>query len=108
MQSFFHFSVDVYHTTFDWPTSSEVADRLETVAGNSEEEILNKLVNYHRHVEGIVTSFSSVHKIVNADQPKADVFSQGGLRSQKTFLYIRPHETVSWGLKVLSSVIYTQ
>ena len=47
------------------------------VAGNSEEEIVNKLVDYHRHIEGIMTSFTAVHKIVNADQPKADVFSQG-------------------------------
>lgn len=71
---------DIYHTTFDWPTSSEVANRLDMVAGNSEENVVNRLVDYHRHIEGIMTSFKSGHKVINADQPKADVFSQGRLK----------------------------
>ena len=56
-----------------------MANRLDMVAGNSEENVVNRLVDYHRHVEGIMTSFKSGHKVINADQPKADVFSQGGL-----------------------------
>ncbi|XP_041369348.1 adenylate kinase 8-like [Gigantopelta aegis] len=76
---------DVYHTTFDWPTSSIVQARLEEVVGNTEEEIVNRLVNYHRYIDGIRRCFSTVFKTINADQPKADVFSQA-----YTFLCSQP------------------
>ena len=68
---------DVYHTTFDWPTSSDIESRLQEVPGNSEREVIEKLVTYHRHIDGIIHCYDKVHKVVNADQPKADVFSQG-------------------------------
>ncbi|XP_013418058.1 adenylate kinase 8-like [Lingula anatina] len=67
---------DVYHTTFDWPSNAEVAGRLEPVPGNSEDELVNKLVVYHRHIEGLKTCYSKILKIINADQPKGDVFAQ--------------------------------
>ena len=67
----------MYHTTFDWPTSPVVQARLEEVVGNTEEEIVNRLVNYHRYIDGIQRCYSTVVKTINADQPKADVFAQG-------------------------------
>ena len=69
--------LDVYHTTFDWPTNSEVEKRLQPVEGYSEDELVDQLVVYHRHLDGIKQCYSSMSKTVNADQPKADVFSQG-------------------------------
>lgn len=67
---------DVYHTTFDWPPSTDIQNRLKEVEGYTEEDMINKLIVYHRHFEGILDCFKSVAKTVNADQPKADVFSQ--------------------------------
>jgi len=67
---------DVYHTTFDWPGNPEVQERLEEPAGLSEEEIVKQLVVYHRHIDGIVRCYSQSVRNINADQPKADVFSQ--------------------------------
>ncbi|XP_074646673.1 adenylate kinase 8-like isoform X2 [Tubulanus polymorphus] len=67
---------DVYHVSFDWPTSAEVVERLEEEVGNNEEELVEKLMVYHRHIEGIVDCFQKSTKFINADQPKSDVFSQ--------------------------------
>ena len=50
--------------------------RLKEVPGNSEEQMVEKLILYHRHIDGIINCYRSVHKSINADQPKADVFSQ--------------------------------
>ncbi|XP_064649202.1 adenylate kinase 8-like [Lineus longissimus] len=76
---------DVYHVTFDWPNNPEVESRLEEVTGNPEEEIIEQLIVYHRHIDGIMSSFEPVQKVINADQPKADVFSQ-----VMTFLQSQP------------------
>ncbi|XP_005108850.1 adenylate kinase 8 [Aplysia californica] len=67
---------DVYHTTFDWPGNPEVQERLEEPEGLSEEAMVNKLVLYHRHIDGILRCYDQVVRTVNADQPKADVYSQ--------------------------------
>ena len=45
--------------------------------GQSEPEMVAKLVEYHRHSDAISRCFTSTLKVINADQPKADVFSQG-------------------------------
>ena len=73
---------DVYHTTFDWPGNPEVQERLEEPEGQSEEAMVQRLVLYHRHLHGILRCYNQVVKTVNADQPKADVFSQGEAGSQ--------------------------
>jgi len=67
---------DVYHTTFDWPGNPEVQERLEEPAGLSEESVVKRLVLYHRHLHGILRCYGQVTRAINADQPKADVFSQ--------------------------------
>ena len=53
--------------------------------GYTEDDMINKLIVYHRHFEGILDCFKTVAKTVNADQPKADVFSQGN-----TFFLLNP------------------
>ena len=68
---------DIYHTTFDWPPQAEIQNRLEEGTGYSEEDMVNKLVEYHRHIDDIIMCNKKVVKTINADQPKADVFSQG-------------------------------
>ncbi|ELT89859.1 hypothetical protein CAPTEDRAFT_200548 [Capitella teleta] len=76
---------DIFHTTFDWPTSSDVADRLKEVPGYSESEITERLVIYHRHIDGILEAYKANLHTFNADQPKADVCSQ-----VMTFLHSKP------------------
>lgn len=70
-------STDIYHTTFDWPPNGEIQNRLEETPGYTEEDMVNKLIEYHRHIDEILECYKKVVKTVNADQPKADVFSQG-------------------------------
>ncbi|KAK7496967.1 hypothetical protein BaRGS_00011703 [Batillaria attramentaria] len=68
---------DVYHTTFDWPSANaELVSRLVEVPGQSEPEMVARLVEYHRHIDSILRCYSAAIKTINADQPKADVFSQ--------------------------------
>ena len=71
------FDPDIYHTTFDWPPNTDVQNRLKEVEGFTEDDMINKLVVYHRHFEGIADCYKKSSKIINADQPKADVFQQG-------------------------------
>lgn len=59
------------------PLSSPVASRLEAADGCSADEMVKKLVVYHRNINGLKSCFEHVLKTVNADQPKADVFMQG-------------------------------
>ncbi|KAK6195868.1 hypothetical protein SNE40_001206 [Patella caerulea] len=67
---------DVYHTTFNWPSNAEIQSRLEEATGCTEEEMITKLIVYHRHIDAILRCYDKVLKKVNADQPKADVFAQ--------------------------------
>lgn len=71
------YSVDVFHVTFDTPSSTEVLSRLLPAPGNSEAEMVRRLCAFHRQIDGIRTCYNHVTKVINADQPKADVFSQG-------------------------------
>ncbi|XP_063172260.1 adenylate kinase 8 [Candoia aspera] len=67
---------EVYHTTFDWPTDETIRWRLKAPEGISEKETLQRLLEYHRNLPGIIQSFGKSMKLINADQPCADVFSQ--------------------------------
>ena len=59
------------------PMSSSVANRLTAAEGCTAEEMVKKLVVYHRNIKGIKDCLHHIMKTVNADQPKADVFMQG-------------------------------
>lgn len=66
---------NIYHVTFDWPSSIEIASRLEESPGSSDTEVAERLIIYHRNIDGIKSCYQHVLKTINADQPKADVFS---------------------------------
>ncbi|XP_072344682.1 adenylate kinase 8 isoform X3 [Scyliorhinus torazame] len=67
---------EIYHTTFNWPTSSKVQKRLVKPNGVKEEETVKALLEYRRVCHGILNSYSKKYHVVNADQPSVDVFSQ--------------------------------
>lgn len=71
-------SSDVYHLTFTWPKSAEVAERLERPdCQTAEEEITHQLQAYHRELQGLQDTYSNCMKTIDADQPHVDVFAQG-------------------------------
>jgi len=71
------------------------------VVGTSEEEMVERLVEHHRNVIEVRSFYQHVLKEINADQPKADVFSQGHLYTlclkctNATFVFVslQLHET---------------
>ncbi|XP_034958088.1 adenylate kinase 8 isoform X1 [Zootoca vivipara] len=67
---------EVYHTTFDWPTENYIRQRLMVPHGISEVETARRLLKYHQDYPGIRQSFGYCMKLINADQPCADVFAQ--------------------------------
>ncbi|PKU37598.1 adenylate kinase 8 isoform x2 [Limosa lapponica baueri] len=68
--------LEVYHTTFDWPTDLLVQQRLVEPEDLSEQEISKKLLEYHRNFPGVFQIYQKVLKSINADQPSVDVLSQ--------------------------------
>lgn len=67
---------EIYHTTFDWPNDNMIQQRLKTPENNTEQDLINRLVVYHRHIEGVQTCLQATLKAINVDQPKGDVFNQ--------------------------------
>jgi len=68
---------DVYHTTFDWPDDPDVQERLVHDDGALIPGSMSvKMEEYARNIEGVLASYSTVCKMINADQPKADVLNQ--------------------------------
>lgn len=67
---------DVYHSTFDPPTDPAVVQRLVPDSKSSEKVMIERLMDYHRHIDGILMCYEKIYKSINVDQPKADVFSQ--------------------------------
>ncbi|XP_078346811.1 adenylate kinase 8-like [Oculina patagonica] len=67
---------DVYHSTFDPPTDPAVVQRLVPDSKSSEKVMIERLMEYHRHIDGILMCYEKIYKSINVDQPKTDVFSQ--------------------------------
>ncbi|XP_034871424.1 adenylate kinase 8 isoform X1 [Mirounga leonina] len=67
---------EIYHTTFDWPSESEIRNRLMVPGGISELETARKLLEYHRNIIRILPAYPKILKVINADQPCVDVFYQ--------------------------------
>ncbi|XP_077918096.1 adenylate kinase 8 isoform X4 [Halichoerus grypus] len=67
---------EIYHTTFDWPSESEIRNRLMVPGGISELETAQKLLEYHRNIIRILPAYPKILKVINADQPCVDVFYQ--------------------------------
>lgn len=69
---------DVYHVTFMWPESEEVAQRLETPSTLMPADLIaKKLQKFHKEAHALKRTFHSCLKTINADQPHVDVLSQG-------------------------------
>jgi adenylate kinase len=71
---------DIYHTTFDWPTENNIHQRLVVSPHNTEEDLVNRLMEYNRNIGAIQDSLKATVKVVNVDQPKGDVFNQSNQR----------------------------
>ncbi|TRY93156.1 hypothetical protein DNTS_012848 [Danionella cerebrum] len=68
---------DVYHLTFMQPENEEIAQRLETLKTMMPVELMTqKLQKYHIEAHALKRTYHSSLKIINADQPHVDVFSQ--------------------------------
>ncbi|NXC83354.1 KAD8 kinase, partial [Cercotrichas coryphoeus] len=67
------FPVEVFHTTFDWPSDPLVQERLVKPEDLSEQEVSKKLLEYHRNFPEIFHIYQKVQKSINADQPSVDV-----------------------------------
>jgi len=82
---------DVYHTTFDPPSSHEILKRLALDPESSEDVMIERLMQYHRNISGILTCFQHVSKKFDADQPKSDIHAQimAYLRTKKRT--VAPH-----------------
>lgn len=71
------FPLEVFHTTFNWPSDPLVQQRLVKPEDLSEQEVSKKLLEYHRKFPEIFHIYQKVLKSINADQPSVDVLSQG-------------------------------
>ncbi|NXS78129.1 KAD8 kinase, partial [Erpornis zantholeuca] len=67
------FPVEVFHTTFNWPSDPVVQERLVKPEDLSEQEVSKKLLEYHRKFPEIFHIYQKVLKSINADQPSVDV-----------------------------------
>ncbi|NWV54158.1 KAD8 kinase, partial [Daphoenositta chrysoptera] len=67
------FPVEVFHTTFHWPSDPLVQQRLVKPEDLSEQEVSKKLLEYHRKFPEIFRIYQKVLKSINADQPSVDV-----------------------------------
>jgi adenylate kinase family enzyme len=75
---------DVFHTTFDFPLEITIQQRLIVSENNTEEDLVNRLIVYHRYIGGVEDSLKANLKQINVDQPKGDVLNQ----SNYLFYYI--------------------
>ncbi|XP_042322445.1 adenylate kinase 8-like isoform X2 [Sceloporus undulatus] len=87
---------EVYHTTFDWPIDFTVQKRLVRPDGISPKATARRLLESHRNIPGILQTYPNNHKIINADQPCADVFAQ-----TLNFVQSRPHSEAPYTPRVL-------
>uniref|UniRef100_A0A3Q2P6S4 Adenylate kinase 8 n=1 Tax=Fundulus heteroclitus TaxID=8078 RepID=A0A3Q2P6S4_FUNHE len=65
---------DVYHQIFVRPDDDTVALRLERGRGLSDQQLLAELQRYRCEVTALRSAYQHVLKVVNADQPPADVY----------------------------------
>ncbi|CAJ1069559.1 LOW QUALITY PROTEIN: adenylate kinase 8 [Xyrichtys novacula] len=78
-------SGDVYHKTFIWPLEDSIAQRLKEEQSRSEKELLAELQRYRCEVTGLSVAYQHVLKIINSDQPHADIY-------QQVLAFVRTHQ----------------
>uniref|UniRef100_A0A3Q3IJH8 Uncharacterized protein n=1 Tax=Monopterus albus TaxID=43700 RepID=A0A3Q3IJH8_MONAL len=67
---------DVYHQTFIWPDDDIVTQRLEKEQDPPQKQRLAELQRYRCEVTGLSLAYQHILKIINGDQPHADVYGQ--------------------------------
>ncbi|CAF1204132.1 unnamed protein product [Adineta ricciae] len=67
---------DVYHITWNVPSSHIVQERLVQLEENSEKQMILRLKEYRRNIDGVKDCFKSILRAINADQPLNDIFAQ--------------------------------
>ncbi|MED6258598.1 hypothetical protein ATANTOWER_009569 [Ataeniobius toweri] len=67
---------DVYHQIFVRPDDDTITRRLEWGQGLSEEKLLAELQCYRCEATGLRSAYQHVLKVINGDQPPADVYQQ--------------------------------
>ncbi|XP_062990529.1 adenylate kinase 8-like isoform X2 [Elgaria multicarinata webbii] len=87
---------EVYHTTFDWPIDFTVQKRLVRPEGISEQATAKRILESHRNIPGLLQTYQTNHKAINADQPCVDVFAQA-----LSFVQSRPHSEAPFVPRVL-------
>lgn len=75
---------DVYHQTFIWQVDDDVVQRLAKGLGLSEKQHLAQLQLFRCEVTGLMSAYQHVLKIINSDQPHADV-------SQQALAFVKTH-----------------
>lgn len=66
----------VFALSFQWLIAVATFDLIGHWLSSKELPISHRLA-LCRHIDGILMCFEKIHKSINVDQPKADVFSQG-------------------------------
>lgn len=67
----------MYHRAFIWPEDDAVARRLKADPDFSEEKRLAEMHRFRSEVTGLTLAYQHVLKVINCDQPNADVHLQG-------------------------------
>ncbi|XP_035386002.1 adenylate kinase 8 [Electrophorus electricus] len=88
---------DVYHVTFIWPESADVAQRLERPQGLMTKDLMRATLElYHRQAHTLQSTYRSCLRVINADQPHVDVFAQ-----VLTYVMTRPHSAAPHTPRIL-------
>ena len=68
---------EIYHSAFSWPSDTRIANRIkEAGKGYTANDMIGRLLFYRRHSELVINTFGNAVKVIDADQPAADICSQ--------------------------------
>lgn len=68
----------MYHVTFIWPESADIAQRLEPPRTVLPVDVIaKKIQKYRTEAHALKRTYQNCLKTINADQPHVDVFAQG-------------------------------
>ena len=83
-----------------------IQQRLKTPENNTEQDLINRLVVYHRHIEGVQTCLQATLKAINVDQPKGDVFNQSMFNKLDSILTVMCQLWYYWFIGVDLNMSY--
>lgn len=89
-----------------WPEDDAVARRLKADPDFSEEKRMAEMHRFRREVTGLTLAYQHVLKVINCDQPNADVYLQGtdtaAMFGGSTSHSLRPNMAVNNAFHTLS------